>query len=151
MNKREEALDFLKTNRTGVLATLSPAGDPHARLVYYAADDDFNIHFLTLASTRKAADLTARPVAAFTVASTDIPRTLQIEGTVEDVTETATIDPILARLTENLFSNAPFYAPLTHFDQAAMRMYRLRPTWIRWGDFTHGVGEAEIFTVIPLA
>lgn len=147
--KRKAALAFLKAHRTGVLATISPEGAPHTRLVYYACDDAFIIHFLTLKGTRKAVDLASHRQAAFTVAAEQVPQALELEGTVEDVTETATIDSTLSKLTENWLSNPSYGAPLTRFDAGSIiTYYRLTPTWIRWGDFTSGHKTADVLTNI---
>jgi general stress protein 26 len=146
--KREEALSFLIGHSTGVLATVGKDSQPRARLVYYAADDAFRVHFITLANTRKAEDIAENPRAAFVVAETDAPRTIQLEGAVEDLTDTATIDPVLADLVNTLMSNTRFGAPLTRFDTAKLKFYRVTPDWVRWGDFTFGRGSDNVFTAI---
>jgi general stress protein 26 len=148
---RPDAIEFLKTQKTGVLATLSPDGNPRARLVYYASDDAFAIYFITLANTRKAEDITKHSAAAFVVANENVPQTVQIEGKITDVTESAIVDPILVHLFENLKSNSVYFAPLTRFDPGDLRFFKLTPTWIRWGDFTSGIGTDELFSEIPAA
>ena len=35
--------DFLKSQPTGVLALVDPDGNPHATVVYFSIDDDFNV------------------------------------------------------------------------------------------------------------
>lgn len=146
--KRDEALSFLIGRSTGVLATVSKEGKPRARLVYYASDDAFRVYFITLANTRKAEDLAANPHAAFVVAETEAPRTIQLEGAIEDLTDTATIDPTLADLVNTLMSNSRFGAPLTRFDTAKLKFYRITPDWVRWGDFTFGRGTDNVLTII---
>ena len=144
--KKQDALAFLKAHRTGVLATRSPEGAPRARLVYYSSDDDFNIYFLTLSTTRKADDLLVYDRAAFVVAAEDVPQTLQIEGVVKNLTETAIIDPAVRKLFENIKSNTTYYAPLTRFDPGKIVFYGLTPTSVRWGDFTEGHASSEVLT-----
>ena len=51
--KRAEALAFLRSHNTGVLATCGKDGEPHASAIFYVADEKFNIHFLTLFNSRK--------------------------------------------------------------------------------------------------
>ena len=148
LDKRGDALSFLIANQSGVLATISAAGEPSARLVYYTCDDSFNIYFLTLANTRKAADLKANPRAAFVVSETETPRTIQIEGTVEDLTDTATVDPLLADFVNSLLSHKTYGIPLTHFDESTLKFFKLSPKWIRWGNFTYEYGSDSVFTEI---
>ncbi|MDR3547719.1 MAG: pyridoxamine 5'-phosphate oxidase family protein [Candidatus Pacebacteria bacterium] len=145
---RGAAFDFLASQKTGVLSTLSPAGTPRARLVYYACDGMFAVYFITLANTRKAEDLAAHPQAAFTVSSEAVPQTVQIEGTVEDVTERSIIDPVLVELFKHLNSNTAYGAPLMHFDRADIRFYKLTPSWVRYGDFTSGHHTDEVLEEI---
>jgi uncharacterized pyridoxamine 5'-phosphate oxidase family protein len=146
--KRAQALAFLKAHKTGVLATLSASGRTRARTIYYACDNSFAVYFITLATTRKVEDLKAHERAAFVVSEEAVPQTIQLEGVVTDLSETATVDPVLAELTKVLLSNTVYGGPLTHFDSAELRFYRLVPDWIRWGDFTHGKTTEEVLSTI---
>jgi general stress protein 26 len=146
-DKRKAALDFLKANKSGVLATLSPEGDPRARFIYYASDNAFNVYFLTMQETRKVEDLKVNQHAAFTVATEQTPQTLQIEGVIENTTESAIIDFPLIKLTENWLSNIVHGAPLTHIELGKLSYFKLKPTWIRWGDFT-AHDNKDVFTEI---
>jgi uncharacterized pyridoxamine 5'-phosphate oxidase family protein len=147
-SKKAAALAFLKAHKTAVLASMSPSGHPRARTIYYAADDSFSIYFLTIASTRKPGDFKANERAAFVVSEEAVPQTLQMEGAVTDLTDTATIDPTLVELTRVLMSNATYFAPLTRFDPSKILFFRFKPDWIRWGDFTHGHSTEEVLTPV---
>ncbi|MBD3941008.1 pyridoxamine 5'-phosphate oxidase family protein [Microbacterium sp. NEAU-LLC] len=78
-NERESVVAFLRDHGRGVVATVSPEGVPEAALVGLVALDDGSILFNALASSRKVANLGARPVIAIVV-GTDGDVTLQIEG-----------------------------------------------------------------------
>ena len=145
---KERALAFLASHTTGVLATISPSGHPRARTVYYVCDDSFSIYFTTLANTRKDDDIAANDRAAFVVSEEAVPQTLQLEGAVTNLTDSIAIDPALAKLAEVTMSNGTYFAPLTRFDPAKVLFYRLKPEWIRWGDFTHGVTSTEVLSEI---
>jgi general stress protein 26 len=147
----DEALSFLLDHEAGVLATISRSGESRARLVYYTCDDAFNIYFITLKNTRKSHDLEANPQAAFVVSEMDMPRTLQIEGKVTDLSNTAVIDPLLSDFVHRLMAHQKYGIPLTHFDAGELVFYRLTPDWIRWGDFTFGRGTDNVFTEIDTA
>jgi general stress protein 26 len=143
--KRKEALSFLQGHEGGVLATVSETGESRARFLYYTCDDAFNLYFMTLKSTRKIADLATHPQAAFVVSNMDVPRTLQMEGSVTDLSDTATIDPTLVK---KLMAHEKYGIPLGHFDTSELMFYKLTPTWIRWGDFTSGQGTTEVLSEI---
>jgi general stress protein 26 len=143
---RNNALNFLQANSIGALATKSPEGDPHVRLIYYACDDTFSLYFLSLANTRKADDIATNKKAAFVVSSSDSHHTLQIEGVFEEMTDTETFGPMIVNLTKHLFPKDDSPAPITHLDPSHPVFFKLTPTWIRWGDFTQGNGSEKVFT-----
>lgn len=148
LGKRDEALQFLLSHETGVLATGPVDSGPRARLVYYACDGSFNVYFLTLKNTRKVSDLSRNPRAAFVVSETDVPRTLQMEGTVTDSTETAEIDPLLTDFVHRLMSHGRYGIPLARFDRSELKFFKFTPSWVRWGDFTLGEGSDTVLTEI---
>lgn len=144
--KRDDALSFLMAHSTGVLATASRDAKPHVRTVYYSCDDAFNVYFITLANTRKAENIHDNPYAAFVVSEEELPRTIQIEGDVEDLTNAIGVDPALANLVNTLMSNTKYGAPLGRFDTATLKFFRIKPTWVRWGNFLSGHGTKEVLT-----
>ncbi|MBI4087054.1 pyridoxamine 5'-phosphate oxidase family protein [Candidatus Kaiserbacteria bacterium] len=78
---RKHALEFLKGNHTMVVSTVSPSGEPHAATMYYIADDDFNIYFMTASKSRKAVNLRANDHIAFVVGTGPEVVTIQGSGT----------------------------------------------------------------------
>lgn len=147
--KRDEALAFLVNHDAGVLATVSEQSEPRARTIYYTCDDSFNVYFMTLASTRKTGDIAAKGRGAFVVSDEQMPRTLQIEGSITDLTETATNDPLLTDFVHRLMSHTKYGIPLEHLAASEIRFFKLVPTWVRWGDFTVKQDPKDVFTEIP--
>lgn len=143
-------LSFLQDRSVGVLATLSPQGTPRARTVYYSTDDSFAIYFCTLTGTRKVEDIVSNANGAFVVSDEDAPRTIQIEGTISNLTETALLTDEVRQLLGKIMERGPFFAPLTHLDPGKAELYKLTPTLIRFGDFTDGIGSDVSFTEIEL-
>jgi len=149
---RQEALAFLKHHKTGVLATVSLKGEAQANMIYYTADDDFNVYFLTLANTRKYQGLLAHPQVAFTVSTTEVPQTLQIEGVAVDISLDQDAIRKKDELTEILNENPWFYGPITKLDPADIIVVWLKPHWVRWADYAFAeAGSAHVFKEIPIA
>mgnify|MGYP001599529929 CR=1 FL=1 len=142
------ARSFLLKNTTGVLATATQGGGVRARTVHYAANDAFELYFLTLAGTRKVEDIAANPRAAFVVSDPQAPWTLQIEGTLSEQPDTTIIDPMVQKLMDTLMEKGDAFAPLTHLDPNKILFYKLTPTWIRLGEFARGEGTKEVFSMI---
>jgi nitroimidazol reductase NimA-like FMN-containing flavoprotein (pyridoxamine 5'-phosphate oxidase superfamily) len=149
--KRDEALSFLVAHTTGVLSTVSIANTPRSRTVYYTCDDSFCVYFTTLTSTRKVEDISHNPNAAFVVSESDSPQTLQLEGTLTDLTETATNDAITQDLMRTVMSNSRFGPPLDRLDPSIVRFYRFTPNWVRWGSFVFGQGTDAVLSLIDPA
>lgn len=148
---RTDALAFLKHHKTGVLATVSATGETHASMVYYTADDNFNVYVLTLVSTRKYQAILAHPQVAFTVATPDVPQTLQIEGEAIDISLDEEASKKKEELFEVLNANPMFYPPVAKLDPAESVIVWIRPTWIRWADFAfEESGTAHVFKEIPI-
>jgi general stress protein 26 len=150
-NARKDALAFLTHHKTGVLATVSADGNAHASMVYYTADENFNVYILTLINSRKYQGLSEHPQVAFTVSTPDVPQTLQIEGMAMDIS----LDEDVAKKKDELFvvlnSNNWFYAPITKLDPAESVIVWIKPTWIRWADYAfEQSGNAHVLKEIPI-
>lgn len=149
---RKDALAFLKHHKTAVLASASQRGEPHAAMIFYVADDNFNIHFLTRVDTRKFDAIKKNPKVAITIATTDIPQTLQIEGDARSIAMDDETSSMRLKLFDILGSNHWFKAPLTKQDMTMVHEMRIEPTWIRWSDYAFEQdGNEHIFKEIPIS
>ena len=147
---RAEALAFAKDHTAGVLATVSNDGAPHASIIYFVSDDSFNVYFLTKIGSRKYDSLKSNPQAAFTLGRQDIPQTLQIEGLVTELTSDSDRDAHIPDLM-NILANVSFgMVPAAKMD-GDLTVMHLKPTWIRWGDFSKtAIGNENLFFDIPV-
>ncbi len=78
MNLSAAELEFLRSQRFGRLATVSPAGWPHVMPVMYAVDAEGRIEFD--ADGVKLRNLTAEPRVAFVVDATGPKRGVSLQG-----------------------------------------------------------------------
>ena len=132
---RGHALQFLKSNSAGVLSTISSDGKTHGSAVYYVSDDDFNIYFITLTTSRKFANLSANPHVAFTVGTQYVPQTIQLEGVASMLRHPEEIGAHAEDLMKVLTSNSTYYAPITKLGDADTAIIWIQPKWIRWADY----------------
>ena len=150
-NTLRDARFFLRSHNTGVLATVSATGEPHASTVYYTADDDFNVYILTLINSRKFAAVQANPKVAFTVFVSDVPQTLQIEGVAMDISLDDDAKARMPGLIDALNSNNWFYGPITKLDPRERVVIWIKPAWVRWGDYAfQQKGSEHVLREIPL-
>jgi len=118
-----------------MLATVSRDYKPHASLVNYVCDDKFNIYFMTLRNSRKFEALSAHSEIAFTIATEDVPQTLQIEGKAMDISSSQEAGSKKDELFEALNANPSFYPPISKMDTEETAIVWIEPTWIRWADY----------------
>lgn len=148
---RAAALEFLRQHKAGVLATVSPEGQPHASAVYYICDEKFNIYFLTLISSRKYAAIKANPKVAFVVGAQDVPQTVQLEGEAEELLFEGEKKELVSNLTKVLTSNTHYYAPVTQLDKAEVVLMWIKPHWVRWADYAaFKEGNENVWTEIAV-
>jgi PPOX class probable F420-dependent enzyme len=125
---RTELLGFLRGRKLAVVASATPDGRPQAAVVGFAVSDSLEIVFDTITSTRKYQNLRRDPRIALVI-GWDGEITVQIEG----VADFPTGDD-LDRIRECYFIAYPdgrerlSWPGITHAC--------VRPTWIRYSDFT---------------
>jgi general stress protein 26 len=134
--RRAELLDFLRSHRYAVQASVSAGGRPQSAVVGIAVSDDFEIVFDTLESSRKAVNLRLNSVGALVIGGTGDrdERTVQCEG-FADVPTDAERERIL-----QLY--------LSRFPDGRERLawpgvihVRVRLNWIRYSDFSRNPPE----------
>lgn len=125
---RSELVHFLRQHRLAVQASVAAGGAPQAAVVGFGVSDDAEIVFDTLTTTRKYRNLAADPRIALVI-GWDHEATAQIEGVVDFPTGAE-----LARVRDVYFAAYPdgrdrlAWPGITHA--------RVRPTWVRFSDFT---------------
>lgn len=129
MNKAE-LLDFLQKHRLGVLATVSPTGDPEAAVVGIAVTDRLEVVFDTLETTRKCQNLRNHSNIALVIGWDD-EMTVQLEGVADEPAGSE-----LDRLKTTYFAVYPDGASRQSWP--GITYFRVRPRWARYSDFHDG-------------
>lgn len=88
-SKQENIRHFLSENQTGVLATVGLDGTPHASVIYYTLDHEFNVRFITKEKTQKSYDLKHDGRATLIVYDEATQTTAQISGVASKVNDEA--------------------------------------------------------------
>lgn len=128
---REELLAFLRQEVYAVQASVSPSNVPQAALIGVIVNDRFELFFDTLGSSRKVANLRLSPAIAFVIGPTDAAslRTVQYEG-LADEPAGADLDQFL-----NLYFDR-FPDGRTRRNSPDIAYFRVKPSWIRYSDFS---------------
>ena len=102
----EWAAERLTPNKNYWVVTVSAAGKPHALPVWGVwDDDDLRFMFSCAPSARKARNISANPLVAFTVDSTV--ECISVEGTAAPITDPARIDTWIDRYVAKYSGEIP--------------------------------------------
>jgi general stress protein 26 len=125
---RSDLLGFLRQHRLAIEASMAPDGRPQAAVVGFAVSDLLELVFDTVTTSRKYQNLRRDPRIALVI-GWDGEVTTQVEG----MADFPSGDELL-RIRECYFAAYPdgrerlSWPGITHV--------RVRPTWIRFSDFT---------------
>lgn len=141
-----DLLQFMRTQRLAVEGSCAPGGAVQAALVGIAVTDAFEIVFDTLETTRKARNLRTSPRAAFVLGGWQATeeRTVQFEGIADEP-----VGAELERIKKTYFAAWPDGPARTSWP--GITYFRVRPTWIRFSDFTSATPRIVEFTPDQLA
>ena len=129
--ERSELLEYLRSERLGVLGTLAGNGQPQGALVGYAVTPQLEIVFDTVRTSRKYPNMLANPRVSFTVGAID-EKTAQYEGDAEELR-----GDLLARLRPVYYTTWTDGAAREQW--ADITWFVIRPRWIRFTDYTASI------------
>ena len=118
---------FLAQHRYGVVSSISADGQPQSALVGIAITPELEIVFDTLNSSRKYANLIARPTCSFVVGWAG-EQTAQFEGL---ASELAGLE--LKRCQEEYFAVWP--EGKSRMNWPGIAYFAVKPVWIRYSDY----------------
>jgi general stress protein 26 len=126
-----ELLEFMRHHSLAVQASVTGAAAPQAAVVGIVVTDRFELFFDTVNTTRKMQNLRRNPKIAFVIGGLTggDERTVQYEGIAEEPTGAD-----LAHLKEAYFHTFP--DGLERQGWPGITYVRVRPTWIRYSDFS---------------
>jgi pyridoxine/pyridoxamine 5'-phosphate oxidase len=132
---------FLTQHRYGVVSSISDEGRPQSALVGIAITSELEIVFDTLNSSRKYANLTARPTCSFVVGWAG-EKTVQLEGTAREP-----LGRYLEQCLEAYFAAWPEGRSRMHWPGIAY--FAVKPTWIRYSDYDRNPPLIQEFRMPP--
>lgn len=124
-------LAFLRQHRLAVQASVSATDSPQAAVVGFAVTDQFEIVFDTIDATRKAHNLRRNSKMALVIGgvSPGDDRTVQYEG-IADEPSGAELER-LKSVYYGVYPDGP-----SRLEWSGLIYVRVRPTWIRYSDYT---------------
>ncbi len=128
--------DFLKAYPIGVLSTVDPNGNPHAAVIYFTVDEEFNITFVTKHDTKKYDNLKRHNHVMLVAFEPVSQTTTQITGTVEEITDESeaqrAFHDMLANAEKTSEEGVP---PISKLYAGGYTTLRIKPVQIRMAVF----------------
>lgn len=131
---KQQALEFLKSHKTAVVATVSKEGEPQASTVFYSIDDDFTFNFITDKSSRKFQNLQNNPRLAIVVGYGPDVITIQCGGRAEIVdygNNTIEAETIITKVMKNSkLGGTPPELPVLMNPEVIIGSFTVKPEWM---------------------
>jgi len=140
---RKRVLRFLQGEKTAVIATVSPKGEPQAATITYVIDDQFNFYFIARKSSRKFANLLLnRSVGLAVGTDPKVPATVEIQGTAHAVESPDA--SVVDYFSNAMQSDDPEWWPLFKSRGMDYVFFRVEIQWLRWLDLAVS-GDFQVF------
>lgn len=137
----------------GVLSTAGSKSTVWGAAVYYLADKDLNIYFVTRTGTFKYKNIKAQPYAALTVADAEDQITVQLSGKVEQMPINKYMDTYFDKFAAmRLGSDDQSVSPIDKVHEGGYIPLQLTPSYLRYADYGQKRIEANgnyIEQIIP--
>jgi len=134
LTEREQRIfDFINRNSAGVLASVTPDGQPHATVIYYMIDkDDFTISFLTKTGTEKHRNLVMNNHVELVIFESLSQTVAQVFGTAEEITDPDVINIV----ADNIFhismeTSRGGVPPIAKLNAGEFTVFTIIPSQIR--------------------
>ncbi len=148
---KPQAYEFLKDINIAVLATVSPENKPHTATMYYVVDEALVFYFISQTGTQKYQHIQKNNNVSIVITNRRSVQTIQVAGTAEMVSDAWTITDVVERMSRVNVTNKSTYwpPPISKVQSGEMVIFKVIPTWMRFGDFTK-VNEQEVFSPVSL-
>ena len=141
-----ELEEFVRNNPVGVVSTSGSSGIASAA-VYYVLDTDGVLYFNTRHDTEKLKNIRENPEVSFAVFQRNPDMTLQYKGTAEVVSSVSHITDTYTNLLQRIFQEG-VVPPILRTDAGEVELVKVTPTWVRFGNFSHGHDQGDTFITI---
>lgn len=137
---------FLKHHDSGIVATASLRGEPHASLANYLIDEDLNIYFMAREGAHKYKNIIVNPPTCLVVCSDQFINTVEVKGLAYKVQDGSRANDMLAKLAAAIRRKNPGPLPILHYPGSEIYLFRLEPHTLIYADFYTSQGhEGEYF------
>ncbi len=141
--ERGEVMDFLREYPLGALATVGSMGVPEVTTIYFHAQKDFSIYFVTKKETRKVKNVLRRPQASLLTFDEAKLTSAELIGRVEMVNDALEFAQTIEKF-HNIVSKRKagnFVPPIAQIEAGQYVACKLIPTTIHFKKFAHKLND----------
>jgi general stress protein 26 len=133
----EPASKFLFEHTVGVLSTVDTKGNVHGAVIYYIAESETSIYFVSKSLTTKVKDIQQHRNVALTIYYAPMAQTLQITGIAHQETDKKTVDYVFDNIVKlRLYGGKMLMPPVTVLkDSGEYVVMRITPTKSKFSDY----------------
>lgn len=133
----QEASNFLLEHTIGTLSTVDSEGNVHGAVIYYVAEGEMNIYFVSKTETGKVKNILSHPQVSFTIFDAPNAQTLQINGIAHTETDQPTIEYIFDTVVKKRpYNGAMLLPPVTALQNSGeYTIIRISPTEAKYSNY----------------
>ncbi len=151
--RNQRIYSFLKSHPVGTLASVDPNGDPHAVVIYYAVDENFDFVFMTKRDTKKHDNLQHNNHVMLVAYEPLSQTTVQITGTAKEIDDNVKAQEAFSGMLDaSRQTSEAGIPPLSKLYAGYYVAYRLKPAQIRMAVFSRpDPGGYDMYETIDFA
>lgn len=133
----DQASKFLAEHTIGTLSTVDINGNVHGAVIYYLAQGEMNIYFVSRTGTTKIRDIELHQEVALTIFEASSAQTLQISGKARHENDQDTIDYVFNNIVKQRpYSGVMLMPPVTALkDSGDYIVICIEPTEVKFSDY----------------
>lgn len=146
--RRRRMYDFLREHPVGVISSVTPNGNPHGAVIYFAVDERLTVRFLTKTGTRKYDNLVHNGHVMLTVFDAHTQTTAQIAGVaLERTGQVATNQVATALFGASTRTSGSGLPPIVKLQAGAFTTFLIEPMQVRMAVYSRPEvgGYQELF------
>lgn len=146
MENQHEILSYIKDNPVAIISTLSREGELFGAAVYICALAADQIYFVTKSDTQKLRNIHDNPQVAVTIANAAENSSLQAQGKAAVVSDAATVDLVMSKLTAIYAQGADWLPPITKIRAGTYQVVSIAVSQARLARYKGSqIGDKHIF------
>jgi general stress protein 26 len=133
-NLKAKVLNFLHGNKLASLATASKSGEPHSTTVFFVADNDLNLYFITKSNTKKVNNISENNLVAMSIGQQP-PIYIQLYGQAELISDVKTKNEKMNELARVSADMIEIWPPILRMlNEEEYLLYKIVPSSLQMLD-----------------